>query len=91
VIGFDDQVLVADSLWPGLTTVALPHYEMGRWAVRTLLEQIGSDTPPAPTHALLPCPVVRRGSVGRPPVQIRPAGPPRGEAPDVRGGELIPP
>ena len=29
VIGFDNQHSVADSLFPGLTTMALPHYEMG--------------------------------------------------------------
>ena len=34
MVGFDDQELISDSLWPGLTTVALPHYEMGQWAVQ---------------------------------------------------------
>ena len=41
---------IAASLRPGLTTVRLPHYEMGRWAVRTLLDQhrVGRDgTDPA--------------------------------------------
>ena len=65
VVGFDDQELISDSLRPGLTTVALPHYEMGRWAVRTLLEQIDSGSP-LPTHALLDCPLVNRASVGGP-------------------------
>jgi LacI family transcriptional regulator len=67
VVGFDDQRLVSESLRPGLTTVALPHYEMGTWAVRTLLEQLEAAEPAAVTHALLPCPVVRRASVARPP------------------------
>jgi LacI family transcriptional regulator len=73
IVGFDDQELISDSLWPGLTTVALPHYEMGRWAVRTLLAQIEADEPPAPKHALLPCPLVPRGSVAVPPVAVRPS------------------
>ena len=33
VVGFDDLELIADGLYPGLTTIALPHYEMGVWAV----------------------------------------------------------
>jgi DNA-binding LacI/PurR family transcriptional regulator len=51
---------------PGLarhpTTIELPHYDMGRWAVLELLKLIesGSDRP-AP-HVALPCPLVRRGS-----------------------------
>ncbi|MDX6322679.1 MAG: LacI family transcriptional regulator [Propionibacteriaceae bacterium] len=73
IVGFDDQELVADSLRPGLTTVALPHYQMGQWAVRRLLEQI--DAPESqPTHALIPCPVVRRESVGPPSRAVRGLG-----------------
>ena len=68
VVGFDDQQLISESLRPGLTTIALPHEEMGRWAVRTLLEQIAAGSQPLPvTHALLPCPLVSRDSVARPP------------------------
>jgi LacI family transcriptional regulator len=40
VIGFDNQELIAGGLYPGLTTVALPHYEMGQWAMRTLLRRL---------------------------------------------------
>ena len=43
VVGFDDMEGVASGLYPGLTTVALPHYEMGAWGVRQLLALI--DTP----------------------------------------------
>jgi LacI family transcriptional regulator len=62
IIGFDNQTGVADSLVPGLTTVALPHYEMGAWAVQTLISQI-QDPDLTPTQARLPCLLVRRGSV----------------------------
>ena len=69
VVGFDDQQLISESLRPGLTTIALPHEAMGRWAVRTLLEQIAAGSKPLPvTHALLPCPLVSRDSVARPPM-----------------------
>ncbi len=73
VVGFDNQELISDSLRPGLTTVALPHYEMGQWAVQTLLKQIESEPPYPLAHALIPCPIVRRRSVAAPPVDIRTA------------------
>ncbi len=85
VVGFDDQELISDNLGPGLTTVALPHYEMGQWAVRTLLKQIESQPPyracarpdPVPDH---PPRVGRRPADGRA-CRHRPAervpGPPR--------------
>ena len=66
VVGFDNQELIADGLRPGLTTVALPHYEMGAWAVETLIRRL-EDPDVAPDQVLLPCPVVERGSVAAPP------------------------
>jgi len=66
IVGFDDQELISSSLRPGLTTMALPHYEMGKWAVKTLLGQINTDADRV-VHQLLPCPLVRRASVGSPP------------------------
>jgi LacI family transcriptional regulator len=40
VVGFDNQELIAAHLRPpALSTVTLPHYEMGQWAVDHLLEQ----------------------------------------------------
>lgn len=68
VVGFDDQELVAAELEPGLTTVALPHRAMGRWAAQRLIEMITDpDSHPTPEARLEPCPVVERGSVGPPP------------------------
>ena len=91
VVGFDNQELISDSLWPGLTTIALPHYEMGQWAVRTLLEQIESQPPYPPANALMSCPVVRRGSVAAPPAAVRaPIIPTSGFA-HRPGGEPKPP
>jgi LacI family transcriptional regulator len=70
VVGFDDQQLIAANLQPGLTTVALPHYEMGVWAAENLIDAIEGKTDLAvmagrPT--LLDCPLVTRESVGPPP------------------------
>ena len=70
VVGFDDQELIAANLFPGLTTVALPHYEMGAWAAGNLIDAIEGKTDLAlmalhPT--ILDCPVVARDSVAAPP------------------------
>ncbi|MCU1568851.1 MAG: LacI family transcriptional regulator [Pseudarthrobacter sp.] len=70
VVGFDDQELIAANLYPGLTTVALPHYEMGAWAAGKLIDAIEGKTDLAlmalhPT--VLDCPLVRRDSVAAPP------------------------
>lgn len=67
IVGMDNLELIADALWPGLTTVALPHYEMGRWAVVRLLNDIEGPGSPA-VQEKLACPVVHRGSVGPPPL-----------------------
>ncbi|MCU1518021.1 MAG: LacI family transcriptional regulator [Pseudarthrobacter sp.] len=66
VVGTDNLELIAAALWPGLTTVALPHYEMGRWAVTRLLDDIENPGTPA-VQQVLACPLIERGSVGPPP------------------------
>ncbi len=62
VIGFDNQEIIAAQLRPPLSTVALPHYEMGRWAVKYLIEHAGSGETP-PVRRALDCPYVGRESV----------------------------
>ena len=65
VIGFDNQEMVAPWLRPALTTMQLPHYEMGRWATHHLLTLIG-DPQWAAQEAVqqqLACPLVERLSV----------------------------
>lgn len=61
IIGFDNQDVIAGHLRPSLTTMQLPHYEMGRWGAQVLLE--GQTLPGGRT--LLHCPLVARQSVGR--------------------------
>jgi LacI family transcriptional regulator len=63
VISFDDSELAA-WLRPQLTSIALPHYELGWQAVDTLL---GRSAPPAVTR--LPMPIRPRRSVGKPRVE----------------------
>jgi LacI family transcriptional regulator len=60
---------VAANLHPALTTVALPHYEMGAWAAGQLIDAIEGtatleDAAREPT--LLDCPLVVRDSVAAP-------------------------
>ncbi len=61
VVGFDNQPGVADMLWPRLTTVQLPHYEMGKWAVEYLMS--AQDWPQQPVQHMIDCPLVERESV----------------------------
>ena len=64
IIGFDNQQLIAADLHPGLTTMALPHYEMGQWAVEHLLKLIEKPSHEvAPVQHLLKCPLIVRESV----------------------------
>lgn len=65
IVGFDDQRLISEGVHPQLTTVALPHFEMGARGVRLLVDQVADPTV-ARQHELLPCPLVRRGSVAPP-------------------------
>ncbi|CAM2878054.1 LacI family DNA-binding transcriptional regulator [Actinomyces slackii] len=69
IVGFDNQEIIADGLFPALTTVALPHYDMGQWATRKLITMLpgGDDGQTSiPDSAVLPCPLVRRSSVTAP-------------------------
>jgi LacI family transcriptional regulator len=63
VVGFDNQELIAEGLRPVLTTVSLPHYEMGAWAVETLIAQIEGRELEDPRQVALSCPLVPRNSV----------------------------
>lgn len=60
VIGFDNQDVIAAHLRPALSTVALPHYEMGAAGVRVLL---GLDEPGVANPTPVRCPPVLRASI----------------------------
>jgi LacI family transcriptional regulator len=67
VVGFDDMEGVASGLFPGLTTVALPHYELGAWGVRQLLGLIDDPTRRKAEQVKLSGQLIRRRSVAPPP------------------------
>ena len=62
VVGFDNEELIAPQLRPPLSTVALPHYEMGRWAVNYLIGHSAAREMPI-THKALDCTYIERESV----------------------------
>ncbi len=60
VMGFDNQDVIAAHLRPTLSTVALPHYELGAAGVRLLL---GLEPAPVSGTQLIACPPIRRHSI----------------------------
>ncbi|MEO1289266.1 MAG: substrate-binding domain-containing protein [Chloroflexota bacterium] len=58
VVGFDNQLDVVQNLKPQLTSVQLPHYEMGAWAFNQLLINTSE-----PIQAKIDCPLVARASI----------------------------
>lgn len=65
VIGFDNQEIIAARIRPGLSTVQLPHYEMGAWASGRLLAMMAGEAA-EPRQISLPCPLVLRSSIAAP-------------------------
>lgn len=61
IIGFDNLELIATQLHPALTTVELPHYAMGQWAIQYMLGNADPSTA-SPVQQLLPCPLIERSS-----------------------------
>jgi len=60
LVGYDDQEALAAELHPPLTTVALPHYELGGLALDALLEEEESG------RFTVPCALIERTSVAPP-------------------------
>lgn len=58
IVGFDNEEIIASYLHPGLSTLALPHYAMGQWAVNHLISGVSSNV-----QASLLCPFVERASI----------------------------
>ncbi len=61
VMGFDNQELIAAQLFPPLSTIQLPHYQMGKWAIEYLLEHTGESL--LPVQHTIDCPYIERQSV----------------------------
>lgn len=63
VIGFDNLELIAAQLNPPLTTLALPHYEMGQWAVEYVINNVDRALDGTPPQHTIRCRLVERASV----------------------------
>jgi LacI family transcriptional regulator len=61
IVGFNDMPF-ADKFVPALTTVRIPHYEMGRRAAELLLARIAGDGELAGEDVVLPVELVQRAS-----------------------------
>jgi LacI family transcriptional regulator len=68
IIGVDDLRIVAEGVRPMLTTVALPHFEMGYWAITRLVALLDGSAP-APAVERLACQLISRDSVAAPAAQ----------------------
>lgn len=65
IVGFDDEFF-ASGMTPPLTTLVLPHEEMGRWAVARLLDaNHAEDAQRKHRTTKIECPIVMRESVAR--------------------------
>ncbi len=73
LVGFDDQPDMAAELQPALTTVRLPHHQMGYEAGQLLLTS-SPVARPGGDHSnriIVPCPLIERDSLGPPPRPLR--------------------
>jgi DNA-binding LacI/PurR family transcriptional regulator len=68
VAGFDD-IPLARQIWPPLTTVCQPIYEIAATATRLLIGLLGRNEPPSPHHEI-PTRLVIRASTARPYEQL---------------------
>jgi LacI family transcriptional regulator len=71
IVGFDDQELIAPHLRPPLTTVRVPYFEMGSWAVEHLVQSSGETNKSKKQGVHLECPLVLRSSVSKPSRRLR--------------------
>jgi LacI family transcriptional regulator len=71
VVGFDNQELLAAHTRPPLTTVSIPYFEMGSWAVDQLTHAGANLNRPVSGQVKLECPVVIRVSVDKPKIARR--------------------
>jgi LacI family transcriptional regulator, galactose operon repressor len=62
IVGFDNLEVIAAQLRPPLTTIELPHYAMGEWAVQYLLNY-ADGAPVEPVQQTIACRLIERSSV----------------------------
>jgi LacI family transcriptional regulator len=63
VMGFDNQQFIASNLYPALSTMELPHYEMGVQAAKYLIDQTNGSEREESRQYRVACPFIERDSV----------------------------
>jgi LacI family transcriptional regulator len=63
VMGFDNQEIIANHIYPPLSTMELPHYQMGKWATNYLLENLDQEDGMEPIQHTIECPYIERSSI----------------------------
>jgi LacI family transcriptional regulator len=63
LMGFDNQEIIAAHLYPPLSSMELPHYEMGKWATQYLLENLAHEGKMTPIQHKIACPFIIRASI----------------------------
>jgi LacI family transcriptional regulator len=63
VVGYDNHEMIAAHLFPPLSTMALPHYEMGLWAANQVIGQTVGTQGAEPIQHQIQCPFIERASV----------------------------
>ena len=63
VVGFDNMDVIAANLHPALSTVELPHYAMGEWAVHYVLGRDEAAPATPPVQQRIPCRYIERASL----------------------------
>jgi LacI family transcriptional regulator len=63
VVGFDNLEIISTLLHPTLSSIELPHYQMGQWAVNYLLGNVPESEVGKPIQQRIPCPYIERQSV----------------------------
>lgn len=62
VVGFDNQEIIAAHLYPSLTTVELPHYQMGVWVIQKLVDILSGVEETQPVQHRITCTLIERAS-----------------------------
>lgn len=63
IVGFDDQEIISNYLHPKLSTVALPHYDLGILGTRKLLESVNNKRSIDGKLYKIECPIILRDSI----------------------------
>ena len=65
IMGFDNQPHIAEALWPPLSTMQLPHYEMGTWAAQRLIDVLENQDSESVLceQKVITCKLIERDSV----------------------------